>query len=147
LPSEDINRPLAHRGISDANLMATKIGEYLPSKNLIWSSTATRARDTALIFSQNLRWPLEDILFKNELYTFDVKSLVETIRLCENSYDNVILFGHNAAITDFVNTFGDRYIDNVPTCGFVQIGFETNHWENISNGKIFKTVFPKEFRI
>lgn len=146
-PLQDSKRPLAKRGISDAHLIATNSVKFLPKTNLIWSSTATRAKDTALIFAQNLIWPLESIVFKEELYTFDGYALTQIIRSCADSYDNVILFGHNAAITDFVNTFGDRYIVNVPTCGFVQIVFDTLSWNSIQKGTISKTIFPKELRI
>jgi phosphohistidine phosphatase len=47
------------------------------------------------------------------LYTFDVKQWRKLLNF--EKISNIILFGHNAAITDFVNKFGDVLIENVPT--------------------------------
>ncbi|WP_188362329.1 SixA phosphatase family protein [Flavobacterium orientale] len=145
-PLIDKERSLATRGIKDAHLVATTIKNSIPSKNLIWSSTAKRASETAIIFAQNLSWPLDSIIFRDELYTFDSNVLEKIIKSCQDSYENVILFGHNEAITEFVNKFGDIYIDNVPTSGFVSIQFETLNWSSIKNGKTNKTLFPKDLK-
>lgn len=146
-PFRDHDRPLAARGISDAHKVADASKPFLPKVNLIWCSTARRASETALIFAQNLLWPLESIIYKEELYTFDGHNLAKIVKACSDSYENVILFGHNEAITEFVNTFGDVFIDNVPTSGFVSISFDTSSWSSISKGKTLKTIFPRDIKI
>ena len=83
-------------------------------------------------------------MFKEELYTFDDRKLENSIRSLSNSYNNVILFGHNEAITNFVNKFGDIFIDNVSTSGFVFLQFDTEDWQSIRDGKTKKVIFPKE---
>jgi phosphohistidine phosphatase len=118
----------------------------LPKGNIIWSSTAKRASETAIIFAQNLMWPLESIQYKDDLYTFDANKLESVIKSCSDDYENVILFGHNEAITELVNKFGDVFIDNVPTTGFVSISFNTNNWSSISEGKVLKTIFPRDLK-
>lgn len=143
-PLRDHDRPLASRGIRDAHKVSDASKSFLPKANIIWSSTAKRASETALIFAQNLLWPLESIIYKEELYTFDGQNLAKIIKSCPDSYENVILFGHNDAITEFVNTFGDIFIDNVPTCGFVSISFDTKSWNSIHKGKTLKIIFPKD---
>ena len=91
-------------------------------------------------------WPLESIQYKDDLYTFDANKLERVIKSCSDDYENVILFGHNEAITELVNKFGDVFIDNVPTTGFVSISFNTNNWSSISEGKILKTIFPRDLK-
>jgi len=61
-------------------------------------------------------------------------------------HDNLILFGHNEAITNFVNKFGDLYIENVPTSGVVALQFDSEDWGNISKGKTITTLFPSQFK-
>ncbi|MNE34705.1 hypothetical protein D3C80_1284360 [compost metagenome] len=68
------------------------------------------------------------------------------IKSCDNSFESVILFGHNAAITNFVNKFGDVFIDNVPTSGFVSLQFEADSWGKITKGKTKKIIFPKDLK-
>jgi len=143
-PLKDIDRPLEQRGINDAHLVAVNCTKFLPSTYVIWTSSAKRALETALIFAQNILYPIESIVIKDELYTFDEKQLEKVIKSGNNVFESVILFGHNGAITNFVNKFGDIFIDNVPTSGFVSIEFETDNWEKIKNGKIKKTIFPKK---
>lgn len=145
-PLSDKDRSLNKRGIDDAHLVSENISGALPKIFTIWSSTAKRASETAMIFTQNLSCPIESIVFKDDLYTFDRKQLEKTIKSCNNDYDCVILFGHNEAITDFVNKFGDVFIENVPTSGFVSINFDSETWEGINKGTIKKVVFPKDLK-
>jgi phosphohistidine phosphatase len=80
------------------------------------------------------------------LYTFDERQLEKVIKSCDNSFESVILFGHNEAITNFVNKFGDVFIDNVPTSGFVSLQFDSDSWDTIDKGKTNKTIFPKDLK-
>ena len=145
-PIKDIDRPLEIRGIKDAHLVATNCKPFLPRTYLMLSSIAKRASETAIIFAQNIMYPIENILFNDELYTFDENKLERIIKSLNNSYDNVILFGHNEAITNFVNKFGDIFIDNVPTAGLVWLQLETNSWDMINKGKTLRTIFPRNLK-
>jgi phosphohistidine phosphatase len=145
-PLKDKDRPLSKRGIDDAHLVAGKVTDYLPKTFLVWSSTAQRAKNTAYIFAENLSIPIDRIIFKDDLYTFEAKNLENIIKSCDNKYDNLILFGHNEAITNFVNTFGNLTVDNVPTAGFVSISFDGGDWGNIRKGKTEKVIFPRELK-
>jgi len=145
-PLEDKDRPLSKRGITDAHLMAGKVDEYLPKSFVVWSSTAKRAKNTAYIFAENLSIPVENIEFKDDLYTFDAQALESAIKNCNNQFDNLILFGHNDAITNFVNIFGNHAVDNVPTAGFVSLSFNESDWKQIRKGKIEKVLFPSDLK-
>lgn len=146
VPLKDIDRPLDKRGMKDAHLVSLNIQQYIPKKYVIWSSIAKRASDTAVIFAQNILYPIENIVYKDDLYTFDEKQLEKIIKSCNNTFDNIILFGHNAAITNFVNKFGDVFISNVPTSGFVALQFDTENWEKIDKGKTKKIIIPKDLK-
>lgn len=145
-PVSDIDRPLSQRGVNDAFLVSSKINNFLPNKFVVWSSAAKRTQETCYIFAQNLLIPIENIIFRKDLYTFDYKDLYDKIKLCDNRFENIILFGHNDAITNFVNKYGNQYIDNVPTSGVVKIEFEDDDWSNIQKGKIKNVLFPKLIR-
>ena len=146
VPFKDIDRPLDKKGMHDAHLVSSSIINHIPKTYILWSSVAKRAADTAMIFAQNLLAPIESIVFKNDLYTFDERQLEKIIKSCDNSFESLILFGHNDAITNFVNKFGDIFIENVPTTGFVSIQFDTDNWETINNGEIKKIITPKDLK-
>lgn len=145
-PLKDIDRPLEQRGMKDAHLVSLNIFNFLPQTFVIWSSIAKRASDTAIIFAQNILYPIESIIYKKELYTFDENQLERIIKSIDDSYDSVIIFGHNAAITNFVNKFGDVFIDNVPTTGFVSLEFDTDYWQQIKKNKTKQIISPKDFK-
>ena len=146
VPVHDKERALTVNGVKDAHLVAIEAKNLVPKTCVIWSSSAKRATDTALIFVQNFSYPIESIVYKDDLYTFDERNLEKIIKSCSNIFESVILFGHNGAITDFVNKFGDIFIENVPTAGFVSLIFDTDDWKKIENGKIIKIIFPKDLR-
>ena len=145
-PLKDFDRPLMKKGILDAHEVSANVSKFLPKTYIMWSSTAARALETALIFAQNISYPIESIIFKDDLYTFDDKQLEKIIKSCDNSFESVILFGHNEAITNFVNKFGDVFIENVPTSGFVSLQFDSESWDTINKGKTHKTIFPKDLK-
>ena len=145
-PIKDIERPLYPRGISDAHLVSSNCIKFLPTQFVILSSIAKRASETAFIFAKNINYPTENIIFKKELYTFNETQLEKMIRSCDSSIENIILFGHNEAITNFVNKFGNIFINNVPTSGFVSLQFDTDNWKNISKGEIKKILFPENLK-
>lgn len=145
-PLKDIDRPLDNRGIKDAHRIALRAVKHLPKTFLMFSSTAKRASETAIIFAQNFLYPIQNIVFKEELYTFDENNLERIVKSLNNRYDNVILFGHNEAITNFVNKFGDIFIENVPTSGFVSLKFDSDNWQFIDRGRTIKTLFPKDLK-
>ncbi|MFV5699113.1 SixA phosphatase family protein [Flavobacterium sp. ZT3R17] len=145
-PLHDKDRPLTNQGMKDAHLVSSHISDFIPKTYMIWSSSAERASETAVIFAQNILYPIECIDYKDELYTFDENKLEKVIKSCDNGIESVILFGHNEAITNFVNKFGDAFINNVPTAGFVSLQFDTDNWDRIKKGKTKKIIFPKELK-
>lgn len=146
-PLRDFDRPLTNKGIQDAHLVSSNIEYHIPKTFLVWSSAAKRASETALIFAQNISFPVDSIIFKEELYTFDERKLEQIIKSCSDEYEHLIVFGHNEAITNFANTFGNIFIDNVSTSGFVNIIFEQNSWKYIENGRTQKVIFPRDLKL
>lgn len=145
-PLEDKFRPISKRGQKDAHLVASHLQLNLAHSFTVWCSISTRTIQTALIFSEYLPLGFDNIHFKEELYTFNVRDLEKSVKKCENSHAILILFGHNEAITKFVNKFGDLYINNVPTSGVVALQFDTDDWNKISNGQTIATLFPSHFK-
>jgi phosphohistidine phosphatase len=146
-PVNDRDRTLANRGIRDSHLVSAHFVDHLPKSFILYSSPAKRASETAIIFSQNISCPLECIVFIEELYTFDGNDLEDTIKSFDDKYENIILFGHNKAITDFVNKFGDVFIQNVPTSGLVFLTFKNENWKSITKGKTEKIIFPRDLKL
>ena len=140
----DHERPLLLRGEKDAHLVFSILGNFLPNNYKIFSSSSKRTSETAKIFCNLNDFKHENIILKKGLYTFDGLELEKFIKLCNG--DNLIIFGHNPAIAEFVNKFGDFYVENVPTCGVVIIKFEELNTICTKKGVILKTIFPRDLK-
>ncbi|MEJ6791584.1 MAG: histidine phosphatase family protein [Lacinutrix sp.] len=140
----DFDRPIKKRGIKDANLISKDLADLSP--DIILCSAANRTRLTADIFIKNLSLENVNIKYLKDLYDFSGEALIEVIQTIDNSCNTVMVFGHNYALTNFVNTFGNKYVDNVTTSGFVKINFDIKSWKNLSKGKTEKIVFPKHLK-
>lgn len=140
----DFNRNLTLDGIEKAKKCAISSNEFVNKNSTILSSGAVRAYETAKIFIEHWNLTLDRIKVSDNLYTFNSVVLEEIVKSSSNDSENLILFGHNSAITDFVNKFGDVFIDNVPTAGFVSITFDCDNWKEIVKGKTVKILFPRD---
>lgn len=142
----DDERPLKKRAYKDADLVINAFSGFEKDPLNLWSSHAVRALTTAKIFKEELEIPDENFIINRELYTFDSSSLLQVIKSCDNSIDNLMVFGHNPAMTEVANKLGDQHFSNIPTTGLCMIEFETDSWQNLKNGKTLLYLFPKNLR-
>lgn len=141
----DHERPLNDRGMEDAHLVSQSIKNQL-TPNLILSSDANRAKSTAIIFITNLDIDINKIHFDPELYDFSGENLINVIKNCDDNHNDILIFGHNHALTFFVNKYGSKQMGNVPTSGVVSIEFDIHHWKDLKKGKTIQIVFPKDLK-
>jgi phosphohistidine phosphatase len=141
---DDIARPLNPRGLRDAPEMGRRIahGPYQPE--LIISSAAERARNTAELIAHELGYKQSAIKLERNLYCFDAESLLQQIKQFDNSNQRILCVGHNPAITAVVNQLCGEHIDNVPTCGVCYLQFESSRWADISAGILIDFDYPKK---
>ena len=144
--TDDLSRPISTRGVNDAHLVSHALVGHLPAKVIVWSSPAKRAKETAKIFCQNMDINLDCIILNPDVYTFERSGLIKAVKKCKNEHDTLILFGHNEAITKFVNKFGSETYENVPTSGVVIINFDIDDWGDIEKGTTELTIFPRDLK-
>ena len=142
----DHERPLNERGESDATLVSKHLESFNLNPDLILSSDAMRAKTTANIFVENCNFGNNEVHLNHELYDFAGHNLLKVIKNCKDSINTLMIFGHNHALTAFVNTYGNKYIDNVTTAGVVIIDFDIESWKNLKPGKTMLTLFPRHLK-
>ena len=98
---------------------------------LLISSSAVRALETARTIAGKLGYPRERIREEELLYLSGVNVLLEVIRGVPATVENLMLFGHNPGFTDLANLLGPRDIFNMPTCGVLHLRFDTATWNEI----------------
>jgi phosphohistidine phosphatase len=142
----DEERPLIEKGIKKTK----KIGNYLSANHInadvIISSHACRALDTAKIIAKKLNYPEDKIIIEKKIYGSGIDRLFDIIFGISNEYDTAFLFGHNPTFTNIANYFLEEKIDNLPTSGLFCVQFDTNEWNAIINAPRLKNyiIRPKE---
>lgn len=142
----DHDRVLLQKGVEDAHLIGERLKQLSYFPTVMWSSTAARALQTAVIVSEYLDYNLTKLKLKRALYTFDHQELIHTIKSCDDSCDSLMIFSHNHGLTNAVNALGSVYFDNVPTTGVVLIEFNVDSWQDIKKGTTIQHIFPKNIK-
>ena len=131
----DHDRPLLETGVRKT----IRIADYLKEKgikpDLLLSSTATRALETARVIARELGYPEKNIEISGSLYHGSANSIFNQLFGLQDNIASVMVFGHNPAFTYFVNQFLDPTIENLPTSGTVSISFDTEKWTEIASSK------------
>jgi len=143
---KDIDRPLKKRGINDSYLISKVLQKKVSCPDVFVSSCANRALHTAMIFTYTFNYPLANLKISRSLYSFSDGYLIKTVKALDDGFDSAIIFSHDHGINDFVNKFGNKYLDHIPTCGVVGLRFDISHWKNIKSGETFLTEFPKHYK-
>lgn len=143
----DFDRPLNKRGKRDAPYMGDVLSKKLNSPDIIYSSPANRAITTAIQIANCFGIDEDKIITDKNIYEAVVSDLIRIINSTSDEYNTIMFFGHNPTFTMASNYLSDKYIDNLPTCGFVQIDFELDSWNQIdgNTGKLVLFEYPKKY--
>ena len=144
----DFDRPLRERGLNDAPQMAEQLKERGISFDHMISSTALRARSTAVIYAEKLNYPKEKIQGEPSIYESDIADVISLLKEVPDSCSHVAIFGHNPTFTYLIEYLCEYEIDNLPTCGIACIELDADHWNQIDfiGHRLHWVIFPKMFR-
>ncbi|MBX9853514.1 MAG: histidine phosphatase family protein [Cytophagaceae bacterium] len=146
---KDFDRELNGRGRNDAPRMGKKLSEMDVKPDLIMSSPAARAKLTAEFIAEQLRYDTEKIIFNEDIYEASVRSLLAIINELSDDYNKVMLVGHNPTFTYIAEYLTKKNIDNIPTCGIVNIEFNVDSWKEVSGdiGNLKWFIYPKKILV
>lgn len=128
---DDFDRPLNDRGKRDAPFMAQIMHANGDVPELILSSTAKRAKQTAGAFAGVFVKEDPDLELEGRLYLASVGDMLRIINEIEDRYDKVAVIGHNPGISHLVTYLCHEDVD-LPTTGIVRIDFGANSWQEVS---------------
>lgn len=144
--TSDHDRPLNQRGERDAPVMGRRLLARGARPSLILTSTALRARHTAQIIARELGYPGEFLQREPELYLATPEQIMAVLARQADSFRNIIVCGHNPGLTELANRLTDSNIDNIPTCGMVEIELKLASWADIATatGDLQLFDYPKK---
>lgn len=138
----DYDRPLNERGKRDAPKMAQWLSSQTIKADLIISSGAERAKNTAIAFQAIINIPLE---IDDNLYHAGRSKLLNIIKHTDNNVNSLILVSHNPGLNDLADYLLSGFPENIPTTGIVSLKLDIKKWSEVSpkNASLQFFQFPK----
>jgi len=127
---EDHERPLKKRGKKDAKRIAKVIHKNDLLPDLILSSSAVRARQTAETVVETLGYK-NPIVFSDELYMGEPQVFIDVLKTVKNDNKIVMIVGHNPGLEAYLQII-DGEIESMPTAALGYLVLAIDKWEDIS---------------
>jgi len=131
----DAERPLLEKGIRKSVPVIKYLKERGAIPNLMISSPAVRAIETARLFARGFGYEESNIRIDRKIYDGYYDRILDVIYETSNDTESLMLFGHNPTITNLANLFLHPGIDDMPTSAVTAITFKTEKWEEVPNAK------------
>ncbi|MCK5822757.1 MAG: histidine phosphatase family protein [Bacteroidales bacterium] len=138
--SSDLERNLTVYGKQTARLVAKNIVEKRIKPQLIISSPANRAKQTAVILATEQNYPLEKIATNNLLYSgFTSIDLLNIISKINNDYNCIMIISHNPDLSTIANNLLISSFINFKPSTTIGLEFNVDDWSNVRarEGKLF----------
>ena len=140
---DDRNRPLTEKGVNRIINISKASRNFFLDIDVVYSSPAIRAINTAIITSSVLKINFSKIKINENLYSFNSQNILSFIKSIDNKFNRVLCVGHNPAFTEVANLLGNKELIHLPTAGWVKFKLNESDWKDINNGE---SIFglPKE---
>ena len=131
--NNDRDRPLSSRGIKAAKKIGNYISQIEQTPQLVISSNAKRAKETAILAINSGKWG-STLSFNKKIYEASTKDLLEIIHVVDKKINNICLVGHEPTFSSFLSSStGSNWI-KFPTCTLAKIEFNSKTWNEIKFG-------------
>jgi len=132
----DSERNLMKRGVKDAHFVSLKLLDKKIIPDLIISSPARRAFETAEIFAENFDYPKKNIVINEHIYGhYTTSDFIKMLGGIHNKHEKIMVFGHNPSFEILAYRFTNEFNKHLPTTGLVGINFDVKNWKDIEAGK------------
>jgi phosphohistidine phosphatase len=140
----DFERPLNERGLKAAPLMGkTMLGNQFQPE-LILSSPARRAEQTAALVKKTASIA-GDIRYDERIYEATPARLLEVISEQKENVESILLVGHNPGLEGLLRALTGES-QAMPTAALAVIDLETDKWSevNSASGSLRLLIRPKD---
>ena len=127
----DHDRPISKRGIKASIRMGKYLSRINQKPDLVISSTALRAKNTAKIAIKSGKWGSKLIL-EERIYEGSVQILVDIMRQQNNEYSNICIVGHEPTFSNLIEKCDNFSLPKFPTAAMARIDFDIVKWRNIN---------------
>ncbi len=134
-PMPDIKRYLTPKGINRTIKRTKDLLQIDVKPDLIISSPAIRAFETAEILAKELKYQ-KQIGINPVFYFHALPDVMSQIKQIPDTFENVIIVGHNPVWTDLADYFLPGPLVHLRTSGLAVVNFDTFKWSGIHPNKV-----------
>jgi phosphohistidine phosphatase len=134
----DRERPLKARGRRAARKMGRRLAKYELEPDLVLSSPAVRALETARIIARRLHYPRRQIVLNPRLYAGSASELLHAVQELDERFLVVLLVGHNPEISACARSFSNQ-ITHMSTCAVARFTFDVGAWTAVGTSAPIET--------
>jgi phosphohistidine phosphatase len=140
----DFDRPLNERGLRAAPFMGEIMRNRGYRPEVIISSPASRAKNTALLVAGALG-TAEGVQFEGRLYEASPQTFLSVARSIPDDYSSAMLVGHNPGTEGFVRLLTGKR-EPMPTAALAVIEIAVELWADtdMGGGNLKEVLRPKE---
>lgn len=138
----DFDRPLNALGREAAPLVGRLVRERKLRVDLIISSPAERARQTAALVRESAGLSAE-LLYDERIYEADAARLLEVVTQAAESADALMLVGHNPGMEELL-AFLTGAARHMGTATLACVALDAEEWVKARAGRLEWLVRPKE---
>jgi phosphohistidine phosphatase len=141
----DHDRPLNKRGKRTAARMGDLLKDEDLIPDLIVSSSAVRAYDTALLLAKACGY-MEKIKKTRELYLAEPQAYVEVLCQVAEKHARVLVVGHNPGLESLIESLTSEAMA-MPTAALTYLELSLKHWRDLdlnSECKLVNVWRPKD---
>ena len=131
MAKDDYDRTLTERGRKNATDMGVFILKKNGTPDLILSSSAKRAHETAILSAEGMEYSVDNIQTDQNLYFAPARWIMNVISKLPDDINSCIFIGHNPGLTDLINILGVN-LDNLPTASTACFEFNVESWKEIT---------------
>jgi phosphohistidine phosphatase len=132
---DDFDRPLNNRGQHDAPEMGLRFKKRKLKVDGMLSSPAVRALSTSQIIAGAMGFPKGGILTEKRLYHASEREILRIVQKQSDSWNHMMIVGHNPGFTWFSNELTGVVLSNIPTCGIVACTLPVASWKEVEFGQ------------
>ena len=142
---DDKARELTQTGIKDCVHMGAWFLAQDIRFDLLASSSALRAEQTAGLIAEGMKLENPRILTEDVLYEASVRQLLEFVNHLEDGYHNVMVTGHNPGISYLAEYLTKADVGDMAAGSVAIIKFDAGSWKEVSEntGELVQYVTPE----
>lgn len=142
---DDKSRELTPAGIKDSLHMGAWFRDQNFHFDLIVSSSALRAEQSAQMVAEAMKVEHPRILMEDVLYEASVRQFLDYVINIEDGYEDVLIVAHNPAISYLAEYLTKGDIGDMAAGSVVVIKFDFSSWKQVSenSGEVLKYATPE----